>query len=64
MATQSNIVALTGSDRKAVPGSKVIGPVHPDERVLVTVRLRPRTRSQPRRGPRRQPRRRSRIESI
>ncbi len=42
MATSSNVVPLNGSERTIVPGSKVIGPVHPDERVEVTVRLRPR----------------------
>jgi kumamolisin len=42
MATSANLVPLKGSERTAVPGSKVIGPAHPDERVEVTVRIRPR----------------------
>ena len=42
MATQAKHVPLSGSHRNAVPGSSVIGPAHPHERIEVTVRLRPR----------------------
>ncbi|HEV8192376.1 MAG TPA: S53 family peptidase [Ktedonobacterales bacterium] len=35
-------VALPGSDRTLVPGSKAVGPVNPAEVIEVTIRLRPR----------------------
>ena len=34
-------VALDGSDRSAVPGARDIGPVAPDERIELTIRVRP-----------------------
>ncbi len=42
MSTQAKHVPLAGSHRNAVPGSTVIGPAHPDQRIEVTVRLRAR----------------------
>ncbi len=42
MSSQAKKVQLTGSHRPPMPKSKLIGPVHPEERVEVTVRLRPR----------------------
>jgi kumamolisin len=35
-------VQVPGSGREEIPGSQVIGDIHPDERVEVTVRVRPR----------------------
>ena len=34
-------VALEGSDRSAVPDARDIGPVAPDERIELTIRVRP-----------------------
>ncbi len=42
MTTQTKRVPLEGSHRSALGGSHLIGPVHPDESIEVTVRLRPR----------------------
>ena len=42
MSSQAKKVKLAGSHRPPMPKSQLIGPVHPDERVEVTVRLRPR----------------------
>ena len=42
MTSQSQTVPVSGSHRTAVPGSRVIGPAHPDQRIEVTLRLRPR----------------------
>jgi kumamolisin len=42
MTMQSQTVPLAGSHRTAVPGSRVIGPAHPLERIELTLRLRPR----------------------
>jgi kumamolisin len=42
MSTPANMVPLPGSQYAPVPGSQVVGPVHPDEQIEVTVRLRPR----------------------
>jgi len=42
MSSKAKNVPLEGSHRIAHPGSRVIGPVHPDEQVEVTIRLRPR----------------------
>ncbi len=42
MAASANMVPLPGSVISPVPGSQLVGPVHPDERIEVTVRLRPR----------------------
>jgi kumamolisin len=42
MSTQAKHVKLPGSHRNAVPGSSVIGPAHPHQRIEVTLRLRPR----------------------
>jgi kumamolisin len=42
MAAPANRVPVPGSEIDPVPGSQVVGPVHPDERIEVTVRLRPR----------------------
>ncbi len=39
----NNKVTLHGSEIEPVAGSRPIGPAHPDERIEVTVRLRPRT---------------------
>ncbi len=44
MAVPANMVPLPGSQLVPVAGSQVIGPAHADERVEVTVRLRPRAR--------------------
>ena len=43
MATAKNRVPIRGSERAAVPGSRVLGPADSTEQVEVTVRLRPRT---------------------
>jgi kumamolisin len=42
MTSPAKKVPLSGSHRNPVPGSQPIGPIHPDERVEVTVRIRPR----------------------
>ena len=42
MSTQPNRIPLKGSHRTAVTGSSIVGPAHPDQRIEVTVRLRPR----------------------
>jgi kumamolisin len=42
MASKAKNVQLAGSHLAAVTGSRLIGPSHPDERLEVTVRLRPR----------------------
>ena len=42
MAKQSKHVPLEGSHRLSVPGSRRLGPVHPDQHIEVTIRLRPR----------------------
>ncbi len=42
MPSQAKKVPLAGSHRTAATGSAVIGPAHADERVEVTLRLRPR----------------------
>ena len=42
MAAQMKKVELAGSHRAKLPNSQVLGPVSPEERVEVTVRLRPR----------------------
>ena len=41
MAADERRVALEGSDRSPIPGAREVGPVDPDERVEVTIRLRP-----------------------
>jgi kumamolisin len=43
MANQAKRVPLEGSHRLSVRGSRRLGPVHPDQHIEVTVRLRPRT---------------------
>ena len=42
MATNANQVPLEGSHRLALRGSRRLGPVHPDQQIEVTLRLRPR----------------------
>ena len=42
MATNANQVPLEGSHRLALRGSRRLGPVHPDQHIEVTLRLRPR----------------------
>ena len=42
MPSEKARVRVPGSGREAMPGAQVIGDVHPDERVEVTVRVRPR----------------------
>ncbi|MGP0069946.1 MAG: protease pro-enzyme activation domain-containing protein [Isosphaeraceae bacterium] len=42
MTALAKKVSLSGSHRNPVPGSHAIGPIHPEERIEVTVRLRPR----------------------
>ena len=42
MTMRVQTVPLSGSHRLAVPGSRVIGPAHPHQRVEVTLLLRPR----------------------
>jgi kumamolisin len=42
MTAPAKKVSLSGSHRNPVPGSHAIGPIHPDERIEVTVRIRPR----------------------
>jgi hypothetical protein len=42
MTMRVQTVPLSGSHRTAVPGSRVIGPAHPHQRIEVTLRLRPR----------------------
>ncbi len=42
MTTPAKKVPLSGSHRDPVPGSHPIGPIHPEERIEVTVRIRPR----------------------
>ena len=34
-------VALEGSERTAIPGARDVGPVAPDERIELTIRIRP-----------------------
>ena len=48
MSPQTTTVQVPGSHRAAVPGSTVIGPSHADERVEVTVLVRPPRRFPPR----------------
>ena len=36
-------VAIQGSDREPIPGARQVGPIPPDERIEVTIRLRPGT---------------------
>lgn len=38
-------IAIEGSDRDPVPGARAVGPIPPDERIEVTIRLRRRTPS-------------------
>lgn len=45
MTTKQTRVAVRGSERTAVAGARIAGDVHPDERIEVTIRLRPKTRS-------------------
>src|SRR5580704_4497879 len=42
MTAPAKRVSLSGSHRDPVPGSHRIGPIHPEERFEVTVRIRPR----------------------
>jgi kumamolisin len=42
MPTEPNRIPLKGSHRTAVSGSSIVGPAHPDQRIEVTIRLRPR----------------------
>ncbi len=42
MSTPLNHVPLPGSHRKAVTGATPIGPAHPHERIVVTLRIRRR----------------------
>ena len=42
-STSSSRHTIPGSDKQALPGARAIGPVRPDERVEVTLRLRRRT---------------------
>jgi len=42
MSSKAKNVPLGGSHRTSPAGSRLIGPVHPDEQVEVTIRLRPR----------------------
>ena len=43
MPSQTKHIPLAGSHRPPMAKFKMVGPVHPEERVEVTVRLRPRT---------------------
>lgn len=43
MATTSKRQTIPGSDKQPVPGAKAVAPVRPDERIEVTLRLRPKT---------------------
>jgi kumamolisin len=43
MSSDNQKVTLRGSEKAALPGSKVIAPANPDETIQVTVRLRPRS---------------------
>jgi kumamolisin len=43
MSMQAKKVPLAGSDRAMATGSTLLGPAQPDERVEITLRLRPRT---------------------
>lgn len=45
MPTAKTHVAVPGSARTALPGAKVVGDVDPQERIAVTVRVRPRVAS-------------------
>jgi len=47
MTNEHQRVPLAGSERVAVPGSKVIASANPDEVIQVSVRLRPRTAVNP-----------------
>jgi hypothetical protein len=47
MSTSANRVALSGSERKPMPGARAVEPADPTERISVTVVVRskrPRTR--------------------
>ena len=46
MASQQNQVPVPGSERVPLPNAKVVGPAAPDERIEVTVRVRPRSSMQ------------------
>src|SRR5207302_8048421 len=43
MTIDNQRIPLPGSERAALPGSRVIAPANPDEVINVTLRLRPRT---------------------
>src|SRR5438552_1300755 len=43
MALSRKRITVPGSEKKAVPAAKVIGEVDPNERIEITVVLRPRT---------------------
>ncbi len=47
MVSHAKRVPLDGSHRPLVDGSQVIGPLHPDERIEVTIRIRPRAAISP-----------------
>ena len=43
MATKQKRVTVPGSERVPVSGARIAGDVHPDERIEVTIRIRPKT---------------------
>jgi hypothetical protein len=47
MTSDNQRVPLAGSERAALPGSRVIASANPDEVIQVTLRIRPRTRLTP-----------------
>ena len=47
MPSEKGRVQVPGSGREALPGAQVVGDIHPDERVEVTVRVRPRATASP-----------------
>ena len=43
MPIPDNYVRITGSEREAVPGARATAAADPDERIQVTVMVRPKT---------------------
>jgi kumamolisin len=48
VAEQNNVIPVPGSERAPLPGARAVGPTNPDERLSVTVRLRPKQPITPR----------------
>ncbi len=46
-SNRSDVVAVPGSDRAPSPGAQRVGAANPEERIAVTVVLRPRSSTPP-----------------